>query len=148
MARVKSIQTKYFGYVDPENGLNRHVFALVKDISVKHQVRFSRELIWSTYQITLEDITTAFNEFAGLTGIPIENITFQHEGRSGYYNDDYESNITFVGARPETDEEQNTRLEFQADKIKKAKEVAKRAAKIRQENEIKEYERLKAKFEK
>ena len=68
----------------------------------------------------------------------------------GYYNDDYELEVTYKFDRLENDKERATREKAEAaEKDRKAKERKKAAEKrkLKADAEYAEYERLKAKFE-
>ena len=68
----------------------------------------------------------------------------------GYYNDDYELEVTYKFDRLENDKERATREKAEAaEKDRKAKERKKAAEKRKRKADVEyaEYERLKAKFE-
>lgn len=77
--------------------------------------------------------------------IPEENITFEFNVHSGYY-DDFECEMIIYGWRLETPEEVEDRLKKNAELALKRKEAALKAKQTKLEKERKEYERLAKKF--
>lgn len=88
-----------------------------------------------SYYMSFERLKKAVEE--------VQELIDDGEWKDVYLDDEYDSSLCLRGKRPETEQEKTRRLKAE----QKAIIAAEKAKKTREQNERKEYERLKKKFE-